>query len=320
MLQIDNILIIGCGNIGLRHLQSIAMGSINSPNIFVFDPIIPNKSVLKRAFKSHTGLELNENLKIEVLESPFYGDEPDLVIVATTSKARDELLIQLVTTFKRSKFLIEKPVFSSAKNYQSLEPFNSSNVYVNYPRRMWALYRDIKRETQSARGPFSMSVVGDNWAPGTNAFHFLDLFSFLSGVTQYNLVGKIHSVFPSKRYGYFDFEGLIECKVQGAELNLTNRKTTAGDENFLITISANGVSFVVDELNGHMSVEKSDGILNEGIHVPYQSSLTTSFVKSLFLGEPLLTGFMEAVSQERALFEFVDASEFPGLETPVRFS
>ena len=99
-----NILILGLGNIGLRHLQSSLKIKSNKLNIYLYD-----KKPLK--FKSNQ----SNHRVIKIYNIPKNLNF-EIAIIATTSEVRHSLLTKIKINNKIKRFLIEKIAFNSKNN------------------------------------------------------------------------------------------------------------------------------------------------------------------------------------------------------------
>ncbi|MER3407801.1 MAG: hypothetical protein C4292_03230, partial [Nitrososphaera sp.] len=126
----------------------------------------------------------------------------DLVIVATSAAGRVGIIGQLLES-GHTRFLVEKMVCQSTREYDTLlRQIKSRDAkgWVNTPRRYFESYRKIK-ENISSSGPIHMSVVAGNLGLGSNAIHFLDLFSWFCKDYEVSLSGEFlyDRLLPNKR-------------------------------------------------------------------------------------------------------------------------
>jgi len=150
----------------------------------------------------------------------------DLVIVATTALNRLPILKKLLPN--NSKFLIEKIVCQSVKEYDELldlmKKFNAKG-WVNTPRRYFESWKKIKEKIDTSK-PLYVSIIASNVsALGTNAIHYLDLFSWFTDNYKINLNGEflIDKLFPNKRGNdLIEFAGtLIGKNSDSSSISLT---------------------------------------------------------------------------------------------------
>ena len=194
-----NILILGLGNIGLRHLQSSLKIKSNKLKIYLYD-----KKYIK--FKSN---QINRKvLKLYNIPKNFNFE---IVIIATTSEVRHSLLKQIIINNKIKRYLIEKIAFISKEQY--LSALKIKNIYINYPRPLMDSYINLKSylEKKSIK---SITIYGSKWNMLSNTLHFMNLFYFLTNEILTDIyLTKIHKrKYNSKRYGFSEIKGLIIFK------------------------------------------------------------------------------------------------------------
>ena len=139
------ILIVGCGNIGSRHLQALTKLNGNvTVDIVEHDSnsIKLAKSRLDEAGYDKKYFKFNWHKNFQTLDG--YSD---LVIVATLSKDRVKLIEKLLK-IGYSRFLIEKLVCQSTSEYKYLlkimKKFNAKG-WVNTRCRYFKSYQKIKQ-------------------------------------------------------------------------------------------------------------------------------------------------------------------------------
>ncbi|MFX0204495.1 MAG: Gfo/Idh/MocA family oxidoreductase [Candidatus Hodarchaeota archaeon] len=246
----SSILIVGCGNVGSRHLQAIAKLT-NLTSIDIVEPSkdaqIIAKSRLSEIPFDKTKIEVNWHSSLQRVRN-----ECDLTIVATASVGRVELIRNLLE-LGYSRFLVEKVVCQSTEDYirllDDIKAFNAKG-WVNTNRRYFEAYQRIKREVEDSKKIY-FSVTAGNEGLGCNAIHHLDLFSWFSGSLQIRLNGDFlyNRIFPNKRGRNFkEFAGTIigsndkESVMTISFLPINNLPRT-------VTIVGDDLYIVVDETN-----------------------------------------------------------------------
>jgi len=205
-----NISIIGCGEIGSRHLQAVL--KLPFPlNVNVVEPSeIAQKKAISRLseIKFDNGNTINWYKSINELDS-----KSDLSIIATNSLDRVSLISSLLQK-NHSRFLIEKMVCQSDEEYEKLvssfEKYGAKG-WVNTSRRYFESYEKINNMIKTNK-PLVMNIVSGNYGLGSNAVHFIDLFLWLSKNTNIFLNGDYltNTLFPNKRgKSFVEFAGTI---------------------------------------------------------------------------------------------------------------
>lgn len=206
------VLLIGCGEIGSRHLQAIA----SLKNINEIHSVDPNSQSL--SLGKH---RLNEivNINTEIKFKWFHdlnkeSAEGDLCVVATQAKYRCSLIKRIRRELNYKNFLVEKIVSQSVKEYEDLLSYAEQeklSIWVNCKSRAYGIHKYIKSRL-SASAPIVYQYIGGNHGLANNGIHKADLFIF------FDQTGKIESkgtrideiLHPSKRGpDVFDLSGTL---------------------------------------------------------------------------------------------------------------
>ncbi|HLO78458.1 MAG TPA: Gfo/Idh/MocA family oxidoreductase [Magnetospirillum sp.] len=175
------VLIVGGGGIGSRHLQAIAAS--NKPlSITVVDPAEASREVARQRFHEITaGAEHKLSLTATLDDAPR---EIDVCIVATPAHVRRAVVEQLIAHAKVRYLILEKILFQTRGDYAAVARLLAeagTKAWVNTPRRLWPQY-GVMRDQIAGNGPVALHVVsGRRTALGTNSIHFLDTLDFLAG-------------------------------------------------------------------------------------------------------------------------------------------
>jgi hypothetical protein len=278
-----NITLVGCGNIGSRHLQAL----VKLP--FDVDIHVVEKS---NKSKNLACTRLDEIKFNKTNHQIFWYDSiqkisksSDLVIVSTLSEGRVNLIKNLLKK-KNKKFLIEKPVCQSKKEYDHLlkqmKLFKAVG-WVNTNRRYFESYKKIKKELKISNF-FHIHVFSKASGLGTNAIHFTDLFSWFINDQKIKLNGDFLTpkLFPNKRGKQFkEFYGTITGSGKNNS-SLTITFLPSKTESIFVTISTDTSTYVIDELNQNaFKIGKSTK--NFKFLYEYASKLTTSIVSDILV-------------------------------------
>ena len=169
------IAIIGCGQLGSRHLQAVA--KLEGPlKIQVVEPISDNQ----RIGKMRVTEVLRDDQDVEIQWFPGLDalDEiPDVTIIATTAAGRASILIQLAER-GHQRFLVEKMVCQSREEYDRIgDAFAPRPVkgWVDCTRRYFPFYERMIPLLEKEK-ILVFQVTAGNHGLGSNAIHLLDLF------------------------------------------------------------------------------------------------------------------------------------------------
>jgi hypothetical protein len=198
--------------------------------------------------------------------------ELDLVIIATGSKPRAAIVKSLLDFASVKYLVLEKVLFPTLGEYKEIEALlkeKQVRCWVNCPRRMFGMYKQIK-ETIDRTKPIFMTNADEDWGLCCNAIHMIDLFMYLTEETSYSVETKFlnKEIEDSKRGGYIEMTGTLKIQTpKGNELTLISEKNFTGEKNFLVE---NG-----DNLYG---ISEGEGFCLHNkkyeYAMPYQSQLT----------------------------------------------
>lgn len=285
MSKVYNIVMIGAGQLGSRHLQSLA--SLNLPaNIFVYDVSLESLSISKERFYCQG---VCENIKsIEFTDSfEKIPEIIDFLLISTNSKNRSELIKRIVLKSNVQYMLLEKVLFQTVEEYYEIkELINSHNIktWVNCPFRIYDVYQKLK-SILCTEDSIYCTVDGGNWGMACNSIHYIDLFSFLIDSESYkvNIKGIDDQVIESKREGYKEFTGVLECEFSNSsKLTIISRRR--GGRPITMVINDCEKTIVVEESELKLTVLSKQPELNkvrDAFVIPYQSQLTRFVVEDI---------------------------------------
>jgi len=199
-----NILLVGSGNIGFRHIQNLhRLKEIK--NIYIYDIDFNQYDKFKLKIKSNKLIFLYQDL--------YKNLNFKLAIIATTVDHRFTILKEIINNNKNLEVIIlEKILFKNKiqfTNILSLSRKNKILIYANYPRNIWNFYKELKIHTLNKK--IKLVIRGKNWNMLSNISHFLSLFNFLnsSKKIELNYDKTSINVKKSPRVGYDEIEGKI---------------------------------------------------------------------------------------------------------------
>ena len=290
-MTVKKIILVGCGNIGSRHLQAIAKLSCGI-QVNIVEPNANAQTLAKS--------RLNE-ITYDITNHEFFWhksiselkDVGDLVIVTTHAVGRVDLMLDLINK-GNTRFLIEKLVCQSVNEYKILlEKMEKHDAkgWVNTNYRYFEGYKKIKKLLEGQEiinlSVFTHSKNG----LATNSIHFIDLFAWLAEDKKIKLDGKFLSdkLVQNKRGESFaEFSGTITGATKnGSFVSMSFLPDL--DESVIVNISAgNGIHLIVDETNGEVLSYGDIGNSNLEFKFEFVSSTTTSAVNDIFAQDDCL--------------------------------
>lgn len=298
------ILLVGCGNIGFRHLQALCASELSQQiNLTIVEP--------NTAHHDRINAEMQKTpvQHAQVLTSlPVQEDRFDLVIVATNADVRRRVFDDLISKHKFSSIIFEKVLFQRIEDLDAIEAqLDGISAYVNCGRRGFPGYQML-RSTLTSDTPIDYTVVGTQYALASNAIHFLDIAVYInqSPLVALDANGLDETGAQSKRAGYVEIYGTLTGTLQnGARVSLTCAPADALSLD--ISIQSVSLSGKIDEAAGTATVTRdgaTDTLAFETRHVSGMPYLYESLLK----GEGcLLPTYAESAAQHRLLLSAINA-------------
>ena len=300
-----NIVLIGLGHIGKRHLQ--ALDRLNTiDHLFCFDT---NKMAWKdvELFCSQNNLRFKNLQRLDSLESAArHIDHRTIVIVATTAKARIDILLKVIRP-KPLAILAEKPLCQYAADYRRLTSAAKKYKvpkFINFPRHVYSVYQHITQELKQAENA-SFTVVFSG-GMSCNGIHFFELATWLLGAQTFKILySSVDKDFAAKRKGFRDFSGEIIVRIN--EKHLCIFKCHKKESAFALSVQEGNKEFRVYETEKKMIVHRHPRILSQKkIELPLISQLTDRIVTLIAQKKPSgLPGLDAAYLSHRILFDYM---------------
>lgn len=272
-----NIVIIGAGQLGSRHLQGLALVEYDL-NIFLVDPNKLSLDISKQRFED---INKSNNKKLFLVNS--LKDIPktiDFAIISTTSIHRLDALRMLLDNSIVKYLLLEKFLFPTIEEYHIAKQIlrkTHTITYVNCSRRQIDSYKVLKQKLNSS-SRINLSITGEMWNIGSNAIHFFDLFYFLSDGEhlEIDFGNSSLDMINSKHRGYIEFLGKLEGYSDNG--NKIHLECSDGEKvNFIIKIETEQGVYLIDEINERIQI---NGV-NDDFLIPPQSQRTNKLLEQL---------------------------------------
>lgn len=294
----NNILLIGAGQLGSRHLQALSYLS-DEVRVFVVDP---STTSLKNAEQRYGEVKTSTSPLVcyfnsveDIRERKF-----NIAIIATSAKERLSVLEEITSLLNIRYMILEKVLFQSLEQLERAQKLLKSKhigAWVNCPRRMYDLYNSIKDDNSLAL-PVNIKVSGNSWGMACNSIHFIDLWHYLNEFASYAMNYSADSyVINSKRSGYKEIIGSISASSNnGAFLELNCNEITDENVNLSIYIIIGNTIYEINEITQSVKIKINEDVVeSKKIKVPFQSELTSKYIESLLIdGKCELTPFDES--------------------------
>lgn len=289
-----NIVIIGVGGVGKRHLSSI-MNSEIEKSIYCVD-------INENALDAMTECGKN-NVSLIKRIADLPRIEFDFALFSMTAKGRREMYDELVNHTKVNNILFEKVLFQKIDDYRHVSKDlekRGINAWVNCTRRQMESYQNLRKRLEGSRY-MEIHISGGEWGMACNMIHMLDMIVFLSGdeCIELDSVDFLPLIKESKRGGYKEVYGMIA----GSGKFLKNFSISCIPDCRLpmkIEIITENGRFVVREDLGKLFYMGEDTQHLEKVEpfmLPYQSQMTQFVMEDIIKrGKCKLTPFDESAN------------------------
>ncbi len=318
------ILLIGCGEIGSRHLQAVAS--------------LPEVREIEIVDRRPEALELGRKRVSEVPDSRVTTfrwlsslDEVspggDLCIVATQADVRCRVVRDVADRLDYKSFLLEKVVSQSVLDYQELIRFSDAKqllVWVNCKTRAHPSHSRVKANLRGGE-PFVFTATGGNHGLVTNGIHVADLFAFYDDADSIEgLASRIDPILHQTKRGACDLSGTL-CGRSKRDSTLFLSFDAKHSSPVLFSVVSSRYRAVVDDMMKWL-YESSEETGWAWRPVPFEADLTISNMSRGFVTDILAHGCCQLPSLKQcfAAHDFILTELQPHFErllgTPVSHS
>ncbi|MAJ90359.1 MAG: hypothetical protein CMD08_03690 [Flavobacteriales bacterium] len=308
MISPSRIAIIGCGNLGKRHIESLVK-SKNPMDLFIVD----NSDIAIDACLKEFKFISNQLVRIIPSDIDNLPNKLNLVIVATTSDARRLVLVDLISKKEMDYLLLEKFLFDEEIQYHEIEKLLSKNSITTWVNE-WTSHEKSFIELASLFGDnknIHMRVSGKNWRLCCNSVHFINFFDFLTNGGSLNLVSSSYdsSLYETKRKGFLELSGVIEISnSHGDMLSLESFAPEDSETTHPIYIDIKSDTgeakciYQADSLKIQFNNDQNSFF--KELKVEYQSAMTLDVTNTILRsGESKLPDYKTAKDHHLLLFE-----------------
>ncbi|PEY36306.1 hypothetical protein CN354_14490 [Bacillus cereus] len=234
-----NVAVIGAGQIGVRHVES--MINFNFPlNIYVVDP---NNMALQKLNNFYDTVNSSSNLfTMTTIDS--LPNKVDLVIISTSADIRYSIIESVLDKKFVTYFLLEKILFQDLDEYEKvqslLKKHQVESCWVNCPLRTFPFFKELKSKLSDSAN-FYYEAKGNQLGITCNSIHHIDLFLYLSNSYTISLnKSNLKDVVKSKRKGFYEILGTLEGRTEN---NSHIKITSEENDNLPYTILIQSDSF-----------------------------------------------------------------------------
>ena len=273
-----NLLLVGAGQIGSRHLQS-CLKFHEKLEIHVVDSSEESLAISKSRASEIDSLIKHEVYYVTELDS-INELKFDFLIIATGAGPRLSILNNVLEKFTIKSAILEKILFQTLDAYISASRIINEkkvNSFVNCPRRVYPFFKEIKEKYITKKSSVVLNCRGGEWVGlGCNSIHYLDLLNFLTdeNIIEIDVGFLDKEIKNSKREDNVEFTGIIKGTYSsGSKISIES--IAGSDVNSTIEILINDFIILIDELTGGFRIFKGEILIEESSYdILFQSDLT----------------------------------------------
>ena len=278
-----SIALLGCGNIGRRHLQSLMDLEARHHELYVLEPDLNMVDLAKATIEAaKTDLPVHFVSADEELPNGI-----DIAIVATNSLVRRDVSFKLINNHRVRCLILEKFLFPRVEDYSVIsDALREHDVvaYVNCPTRIWPLFQALSRECKG-RKISKLRYDGIGADIGCNGIHMFDLLSFLAGATEFEIDGfQLLDHGPAKRDGYMRLGGVVSGRFRkgcGSSIPFTINAPEGSYSGGVTNIEFDDGGVIECKESGTKIVVTGSGVPDalalSTWSIPFQSELTAGY-------------------------------------------
>lgn len=248
--------VLGCGRMGLRHIEALRGMDINITGAFDV-----SQEALRSVVKS--GL-VDETMCYSDLDDLFKKSSAELYIIATTAPSHVELALDCIERGKANFILLEKPLAPSLNECMELKEAASvsgTTVAVNHQMRFMPQYKKIKElmGTKEFGDLRSIKVSAGNFGLAMNGSHYVEMMRYLFDEYADQIIGSFNEDrVPNPRGENFsDSAGTIFIRTKKGRRFFLDASSDQG-HGVTVTYQFSYGQVFVDELKGFMYVNRRE--------------------------------------------------------------
>lgn len=282
-----NVLIVGCGQLGSRHLQSFKLLDFEI-TIHLVDPSHEALTTSLTRYQEGAGEKIhniNVYTKLEDIPREYVYD---LAIFSNSSNTRFESLRDFTKCNNATYIILEKILFNKLDEYDRvLDLFSekSTEIYVNCPMRTIDLYKSIGKLIEKREGPIQYVVRGKNFGLMTNLIHHLDLMYHYTGssIKSCDFKGLNENLIKSKRMGFYEMTGNIAIDFLDNSSLIIEENNSGKKYDVNIKVICENLKININEQDRIVTFFDGNSVMKRmSFEIPFQSILTAEYFKDIF--------------------------------------
>ena len=322
-----NVLIIGAGRMGIRHLQGLlTVKEVESVTLL---------DIKQEALDTAKEIVQNDERVTYCIFDHYKPADNDLCIIASTADNRKKLC-ELAAKCNCQYMMIEKPLGQSLSEVEEMVEYLDGMPYktvVNLNMRLNAAVIKLKNDLKSTpqlQGEKNITLNTGSLGIGCNGIHYLDFLFFILGADKAEIVHAEvdDTLIPSGRGANFgDFGGWAVIKyykdgnISGkALLSMSSNSTVFGGWEIVAQHGKISIDEIVQKrTNVFRKAESTMPVYRyaadylppqeESFISPFLGDLTALWVSELLKGNNLLPEIKESMKAHKLMFDWLSHSK-----------
>lgn len=237
------VLVVGCGNIGRRHIEALAAAG-RPMRVIGVEPVEAARAQAEALVASF------ENGSKVLANMDDVPEAVDLAIIATSAAHRRTAFERMLSRCVPKAVIFEKVLFTTRTDLDAVGKLLTSHAipaFVNCGRRGFPSYNRLRNLLTTQRG-LSMKVTGAGWNLGSNAIHFIDLAEHVLGDQTVALDESDldPNPVPARIAGCVDLFGTLRGTLAGGGTIAITQERAPGNP-VSITFFGGGESWCIEE-------------------------------------------------------------------------
>jgi predicted dehydrogenase len=281
-IKMSNILLIGAGNIGSRHLQGLAKVK-RKLSIYVTDPSQGSLDLSKERFEQIPGSKNHSIFFSTGLENT--PSSIDLAIIATSSNIRKKVTESLLKKTRVRFIIFEKLLFQNKSDYLTVAKLlkrHEVRAWVNCSMRVTPFYKNLKKVFAGKR--LTYILTGTKFGIATQAIHFIDHMAYLLDSYDFTVdtANLERKVLKSKRQGFSELTGTLKVNFKNGSTGVFT-DFQEGDAPIFAQIISCNVLAVANETTREVWISKTPDWKMQPSKDPlsFQSDLTNQVAEAI---------------------------------------
>lgn len=283
------VLIVGCGELGSRHLQAVA----SLPQVAEIEVVDPRPEALAQGRERLAEVSRGEGTAAVRWLASLDEASPagGLCIVATQADVRCAVTRQVAERLGYTAFLLEKLVAQSIEEGDALLEVAGTRglaIWVNCKTRAYPFHQRVKQRLDP-REPIIFTAVAGNHGLASNGIHDVDLFAFYDEATVILNGGcRIDPIAHRTKRGLWDLSGTLQGYTEkGSHLTVSYAADHQASD--CLFIGSRRYRCLVDHMN-RWAVEAEAETGWVWRPVPFEGNLLVSAMTQTFASDILAMG------------------------------